>query len=129
MYILFKSILIEWDEVFGRSEFDVGYTFPVPPFILHRRVYFYGRPRSEQSGFGVLTAFPPLLWGLILATTVVFTGVFMLLRSLYAGPLRENELLLRENSAKIDVFFKVAATLTEPEGVNIFPKWSTGNFH
>ena len=101
-------------------------TFPIFPVGFADTRYLYGYPRSKKTSAGILVTFPILLWLLIGLVTLSHVGVFAAARVLYNGPLK-GEGLVNYKATTYDVILKVVSTLTEPEGVNIFTKWSTGD--
>ena len=61
-----------------------------------------------------------------MAVAVTFvTLLFATLHFAYSGPLSGLG-LMKTGTTKADLFFKIVSTLTEPDYVDFFPRWSTG---
>ena len=98
---------------------------PVSPFPSSPGFhYFYSRPFRQKNFMNLVSIFSPTLWSMVLASTIMSFLVLALRRTIYKN--LEGEHLVKEIDT-ISVLFKVISTLTEPNTVNIFPKWCTGS--
>ena len=87
--------------------------------------YIYGYPRLQPNYLNMLTAFPGSVWCLVIFCTVTNTLMFVGLVHFYVS-IAKQEHLVRNQTTKWDVVFKVISTLTEPDEIKLFPVWSTG---
>ena len=72
------------------------------------------------------TPFPLLLWILILASALTFAVFFVVAQCTYGR--FEGQGLTRPGVGTSLLLMQVLATLTEPEGVNVFVKWNAGEY-
>ena len=109
----------DWPDI---KEIDVSTTYP---FLETKRfLYFYGQPRKKSSILNSVSVFSPQVWSAILGCFVLVSGTFQIIRLSYMRI--ESNGLLRSGITATELAFKVLATLTEPDRIDAFPKWSTG---
>ena len=80
----------------------------------------------------LIRALPPIVWGTIFVLIFVMSLVFMTINKTYAYIdanyiINEEMRLTRPVLSLVDFFIKTFSTITEPELIPWFPKWSTGN--
>ena len=108
------------------GDVNTGFTYPVLSARSRgNAIYIYGYPRTRNNFMNIIVAFPSLVWLLILLSTAAGVILFLSILFTYRHLKKDDELLTRGASAA-DLLFQVVGTLTEPEGVHIFPHWSTG---
>lgn len=74
---------------------------------------------------------PPEVWVVILALIIVMSLVFMIINKTYAHIdnsilCSKDDKLTKTVSSPVDFFIKTFSTITEPELIPWFPRWSTG---
>ena len=90
-------------------------------------MYFYGYPRTRANYLNIVKAFPVVVWSAILGVVLSLVVYFLLLRSVYAGGSLRGYGLISDDADGQKVVLKVATSLFEPKGINLFTnKWSTG---
>ena len=90
-----------------------------------RYIYFYGPPGIQEKLFREGKVFPLTIWLYIIVVTVAHIAVFEVMRRVY---IELQEDLVKKNSGPLDIAIKVLATITESDPMDIFPKWSSGQF-
>ena len=91
------------------------------PFSLTEGfIYFYGQPRKATNMLSLFSTFPALLWGLI-SLSVLSCYCFLALACYAYSQIEERRII-----GKFRLFLKVLGSLTEPDTMIIFHKWSTG---
>ena len=90
--------------------------------------YFFSPVELTDSPANFINVFPSTLWALILAVLIFFCLLFLLFHSVYNNLDRsDGELgLVKKGLRRSDVVLKTVCTLTEPEGIPFFPRWSAG---
>ena len=68
---------------------------------------------------------PRDVWLAVAMAMTCVTLMFATLHFAYSGPLSGLG-LMKTGTTKTDLFFKIVSTLTEPDYVDFFPRWSTG---
>ena len=111
---------------FEGQELNTAHTFALTTTTHNGgRIFLFGFPRKGNKFWNIISAFPPLLWALFLASAIVYAGMFVTIRFVYQR-MPANERLLKKGIGNWDVVIQVTATLTEPQGLDSFPRWSTG---
>ena len=120
--IWFIGIQLDFDESeLGHNYLDVRSTFPWP--TTNGFIYFYGQPRRTVNIFSLVSIFSPSLWTLILIS-IVCSFAFLKFSALIYGKIEVEGLVIDCDS--LSLFLRILASLTEPDSMNVFPRWCTG---
>ena len=103
------------------DKLDIMAAYPFP--WQEEFIYFYGEPRKNTNMFSIISTFPAVLWGFILLTTICGYGFLVLANWAYRNT-EEKDMVAKTDT--FSLFLKVIGSLTEPDSVDIFKRWSTG---
>ena len=110
--------------------FDLAY--PMISFASSIK-YLYAPQDLRNSVWNLTAPLTSLAWGLVLVSVLSSAGLVVTMTILYRRleqvlpEQKEGTLVLKQLQAR-DVFLKVLGSLTEPDSLHFFPKWSAGNF-
>ena len=107
------------------NDINFGHLYPVSSSPDITMVYLYGYPRVSANFFNMVTAFPVMVWVLVALVTLCSSLLLILVIMLYSSFPNCNE-LVKPNLTKADVVIKVISTLTEPNPMSFFLRWSRG---
>ena len=119
----FMDIQINFEESYKElKQLDIRSTYPWP--TTDGFIYFYGQPRKNANIFSLVSIFSPLLWGLILLSAFC-SFLFFELACLSYKTVNESRMV--KETKTFTLLLRVFSSLTEPDSMNIFLGWSTGN--
>ena len=86
--------------------------------------YFYGPPRQMHNMWSLVNIFPVSVWAMILVSVVLSFAVMEAARRVYLMLPSDGFVNGRVNAS--DILLKVFASLTEPDPMPFFRRWSAG---
>ena len=120
--VWYISVQYHFEPAYSEHErMDVTAAYPFP--TTEGFIYFYGEPRKATNMLSLISNFPTVLWGLILLSTLCSYGFLVLAYSIYQN-VQENDMVTATD--EFSIFMKVLGSLTEPDSINIFHRWSAG---
>ena len=108
--------------IFGPDDpTNTGYSFPLPTDM--KNLLLFGYPRRSDNNWSVIVTFPASVWLSIGATAGLVALVLVASMKVYHVL---GKGAVRHRAVGYDVCLQVLATLTEPQGINLFVEWSSG---
>ena len=109
----------------ARSLQEAGHpTYPL--FVQFGQKYMFGAPGPLTSYRNLIAPLPSTVWFLVLLSIIAVLITFLMAMTVYRMFPREE--LVLPGVGWDDIVVKTVSTLTEPEAVPYFPKWSAGTF-
>ena len=103
------------------------------PFYFIVDIFSTRIPVLLDSYENLIRPLPNVVWAAVFTMIFVQTFIFMAIHAIYAriDAMRSHdgeEKLTVHVSSKFDFAIKTFSTLTEPDGISWFPRWSAGKF-
>ena len=123
--VFLRNITMEDVYYSEETKLNIGYTYPeIIQRPLDSLVFIFGFPQSKSNSWSVIVNFPLTVWTSIFAAAISTILVLWLFALIYKYCQMED--FLTTHVGIIDIAFQVTATLTEPQGLNLFKRWCAG---
>ena len=88
--------------------------------------YLYVPQSKQNDPASLLTPLPPMAWIVTLVAAALSIVMTLVIVSVYKALKEEDGLLVGDTLRMNEVFLKMLGSLTEPDALDFFPRWSTG---